>query len=528
MNEDPIEGSEDLPEPQVKAKRRISTVWLVPLVATLIGAWMAIRSYSDKGPTITITFETAEGLVPGQTRIRYKDVDIGKVAAVTFSPDYSRVRVKAELARNAAGLISSNSRFWVVRARISSSGVSGPYIGMDPGKPGQDVSEFKGLETPPIVTTTQEGRMFTLRAEKLGSINIDSPVMFRHLRVGEVVGYELEKGGEAVAIKIFIRAPYLSLVHRDSRFWNAGSADVSIGANGVTMGADSLMDMLLGGVAFESPTSLDSGEPAAENQVFALYPSHSQINEKVFLHRRYYVVDFNESVRGLTRGAPVEFRGIQVGEVEDIRLEFDTKRLEGHVPVLIVIEPERLKLLGQTPASMDNVLAQLVAKGLRAQLRMGSLISGSLFVDLDFYPRTSPRSMGHYGTYRTIPATPSSMGAMISNLTQFLEHLQSLPLEEISTELRTNLPLIRETLKETQQLLKRLNSETAPQVQATLEQAQRTLTSLEKALGSDAPVQQDLHRTLDELSKAARSIKDLADTLERRPESLIFGKGKSK
>jgi paraquat-inducible protein B len=525
---------EPAPEPVRKPRRRISTVWLVPLVALLIGGWLAFRAWSERGPRITISFESAEGLTAGQSKIKYKEVEVGKITAITLSPDFNRVVVRAEIKRHAEGLISEHSRFWVVRPRIGIGGVSGlgtllsgAYVAVDPGKPGEWSDDFTGLETPPIVTAREQGRSFTLRAQKLGSINVDSPVLFRHLRVGEVTGYELEKSGEAVDIHVFVHGQYAALVHKDSRFWNAGSLDVSIGPNGVHAGADSAVALLLGGVSFESPTSLGSGEPAPEGHVFALYPTHSQIDERVYLNRRYYVVNFNESVRGLSRGAAVEFRGIQVGEVEDIRLEFDAARVEGQVTVLLVIEPERLKLLGKATDEMDDVLAKLVAKGLRAQLRMGSLISGSLFVDLDFYPRAARQGLGVYGAYRTIPATASSMGALLGDISGAMERLRGLPLEEIAQEIRTGLPMVKEVVKDLQRLLQKAAGETVPQASATLEQAQRTLQRVESAVAPGAPMQQDLRRALEDLSSAARSLKSLADTLERRPESVLRGKGNS-
>ena len=523
-----------LPEPLRTQRRRISTVWLVPLVALLIGGWLAFRAFAERGPRITLSFESAEGLTAGQSKIKYKDVEVGKITAITLSADLSRVLVKAEIHRHAEGLFSANSRFWVVRPRIGIGGVSGlgtllsgAYVAVDPGKPGEWTDDFTGLEAPPIVTARQQGRAFTLRAQKLGSINVDSPVLFRHLRVGEVTGYELEQSGEAVDIHVFVHAQYAALVHKDSRFWNAGSLDVSIGPNGVHAGADSAVALLLGGVSFESPTSLGSSAPAPEGHVFALYPTHSQIDERVYLNRRYYVVNFNESVRGLSRGAAVEFRGIQVGEVEDIRLEFDAARVEGQVTVLLLIEPERLKLLGKASEDMDEVLGKLVAKGLRAQLRMGSLISGSLFVDLDFYPRASRQALGVYGAYRIIPATASSMGALLGDISGALERLRGLPLEEIAHEIRTGLPMVKETLKDLQTLLQKASGETVPKASATLDQAQRTLSRVESAVAPGAAVQQDLRRALEDLSSAARSLKSLADTLERRPESLLRGKGTS-
>ena len=531
----------EVPEAKVQVRRRPSIVWLIPLVAALIGAWMTVKSYAETGPAITITFLGAEGLEAGQTRIRHKDVDVGRVTGISLSRDLSHVVVKAEMKREAARLLSENSRFWVVRARVGTSGISGlgtilsgAYIGMDPGKPGETTKfarDYKGLETPSIDTSQRPGALFELRTEKLGSLNIGSPVHFRQIRVGEVAGFDLEKEGRAVSIKIFINAPYADLVRMGTRFWDAGGVDVTVDANGLRMKSDSLVDLLLGGISFENPMSLDASGAAPPGQVFWLYPSREKIYEKVVVDRHYYVVNFNESVRGLLRGAPVEYQGIQVGQVEDFKLEFHSGSLEGKIPVLIALEPERFSVVGPKGASTEMLIKALVKRGLRAQLKTASLLTGGLFVDLGFHPEAPVRTVGRYGNYEELPAIPSTMGAMtlmVANLTKFSERLQRLPLEEVIGELRASIPVLRETLQEAKGLMAHLDQKTVPQAQATLAQGQATLAALEQTLRSDSPTQQDLRSALEEFNKASRALRDLAETLERHPESLIFGKGKTK
>ena len=522
--------------PVLRIRRRLPTVWLIPLVATVIGLWLAFNAFVNKGPTFIITFQNAEGLEAGRTRIKCKNVEVGVVKAVRLSRDRAKVDVTAELTRDASELLSANSRFWIVRARVGTSGISGlgtllsgAYISMDPGEPGAPPKQLEGLENPPIIMGQEEGQVFTLRADKLGSMNIGSPVYFRQIPVGDVAGYDLERDGKAVFVKVFIRAPYDELVHKDTRFWNAGGVDVTLDSNGIRMSSDSVIDLLLGGVAFENPVSLDATEAVPPNHVFALYASHDRIYEKIYQDRYYYLLDFNESVRGLTRGAPVEFRGIKIGQVEDLKLEFFAKKLEVHVPVLITIEPERLSVNGGGRlAPMDDVIEKLVSRGLRAQLKTGSLLTGNLFVDLDFYPHAPLRTLDRRGKYREIPTVPTTMGALVSNLTAFMNRLQKLPIEDIAEELKTSIPAMRETLRQATALIGRLDKETVPQAEATLAQARAALSTAEKALRSDSPVQQDARRALDEFAKAARALRDLADTLERNPESVIWGKEKEK
>lgn len=530
---------DEVPEPVVKVgKWRISIIWLIPAVATLIGGWMAFKAYTDRGPTVILTFQSADGLEPGQTRIRIRDVDMGKVTALDLSSDLTQVLVTAELKKEATHLLSENSRFWVVRARIGTAGVSGlstllsgAYIGFDPGKAGPEGStppkHFKGLETPPIVTTHQPGTLFTLESEQLGSLNIGSPVHYRQIRVGEVAGFDLNRDGHSVTIKVFIHAPYDALVRMGTRFWDAGGVEIAADLNGVRLRSESLVDLILGGISFETPVSLEMSDAAPGDHVFVLYPDHDKIRERVYLERHYYVVNFNESVRGLSRGAPVEFRGIKVGQVEDLSLEFHADTLEGKIPVLIAVEPERFTIVGSQRESTDHIIQRLVERGLRAQLKTGSLLTGSLVVDLAFQPNALRQELRRHGSYAEIPTIPSSLGALMTNLTKFAERLEKLPITEVMEELRTGLQGLKATLKQAQGLVRRLDQETAPQAQAALQQAQATLATLDKTLRADSPTQKELQNALAEMAKAARAMKDLADTLERHPESLLFGKGKN-
>jgi paraquat-inducible protein B len=297
--------------------------------------------------------------------------------------------------------------------------------------------------------------------------------------------------------------------------------------------SESLTDILLGGIAFENPVSLDASERVSKGHVFTLYPNHDAITEKVIQNRRHFVLHFNESVRGLTRGAPVEYQGIKVGEVEDFKLEFHADTLEGKIPVLIAIEPERFAVVGGRASTldakaMDATVQQLVKRGLRAQLKPASLLTGSMFVDLAFSPLPVPKALGRHGKYPEIPTMPSTMTAMVDNLARLAERLQKLPLEQIVGEVRAALPALKDALEKASALMARLDAETAPQAKATMAQAQATLATLDQTLRADSPTQQDLRRALEEFAKASRALRELAETLERQPEALVFGKGKER
>jgi len=546
---------QDLPEAVVQSKRQLSIVWLIPVIAMLIGGWLAYKGLSEKGPTVTISFESAEGLEAGKTKVKYKDVEIGQVETIRFNADLSRVLVTAELVKEAGPYLTENTRFWVVRPRVTASGVSGlgtifsgAYIGMDPGKEGESARKFEGLEIPPVVTTGMPGRDFLLKATTLGSLEIGAPVYYRKIQVGQVIGYDLDQKGQFLTIKIFIKAPHHKLVKKNTRFWNASGFDLKLDASGLKLNTESLVSIMMGGIAFDTPTSLEIGGPAKEGQVFRLYESRESIFERTYTEKVHYILHFNESIRGLTVGAPVEFRGIKIGQVVDIKSEFDMEKTSPRITVLIETEPQRWKVAGtglsRTADDAKKNISKLVAKGLRAQLKTGSLITGQLFVDIDFHPDAPTTEIIYGEKFPELPTIPAPLQIITARVNNLLSKIETVPIEKIgkdlgatlhnvknltdSAELLQAVKALNETLQQTRQLVQNLDSNVAPAISSTLEQAQKTLVSVEGTLGKDSPMQHEIRRALKELGDAARSIRVLADYLERHPDALIYGKGKAK
>ena len=308
--------------PVIKKRRTISVVWIVPLVALVIGAGLAYKALTETGPTITISFQSAEGLEAGKTKIKYKDVELGKVAAIDLSKDFSHVTVTAEMVPEAKEYLSDKTRFWVVRARVTASQVtglstlfSGAYIGIEPGLGGKEQRHFKGLEQEPMVTGETKGRQFTLAGSRLGSLNPGSPIYFRQIEVGQVVGYQLGANGEDVSIDIFIDNPYYQFVRQNTRFWLASGLDVNLTANGLQVNTESVISMLIGGVAFATFSHENPGPQAKDGTTFKLYDTYNKARDDRYTIKQNYIIEFHESVRGLSIGAPVEFKGLQIGLV---------------------------------------------------------------------------------------------------------------------------------------------------------------------------------------------------------------------
>ncbi|MGD9105713.1 MAG: MlaD family protein [Desulfobacterales bacterium] len=517
----------------VKPKKSVSIVWIVPLVALLIGGWLAYKAITEKGPSITITFKSAEGLEAGKTKIKFKDVEVGQVEEIRLSPDLSQVMVTAQLTKDAKDYLSENTRFWVVRARIVGGGVSGlgtlfsgAYIGMDPGKPGKTARSFKGLETPPIVTTDLPGRHFMLKAERLGSLDIGKPVYFRQIRVGQVVAYELEKDGRSVDIKIFIHAPHHERVHKNTRFWNAGGVDVSVDAGGIQVNTESFVAIMIGGIAFEAPMDPDPGPAAQEGEIFRLYDRREDIYKKTYVTKTRWLLHFQGSVGGLSVGAPVKFKGIKIGEVIDINLEFDYDAVAFRIPVAIEIEPERIAMTGKKTIARERGTEVLVEKGLRAQLKQGNLLTGQLYIDVDMYPDEPPRKIVYGGKYPEIPTIPTPIEEITRGITRIVDRLEKLPLEQIGKDLRETLAHLNKSTEHLVKLTQNLDERVAPAATAMLERSQTTLTKLDRLLDGESPTGYELKQALTDLADAARNISVLADYLGRHPESLVFGKEK--
>ena len=524
--------------PRKPGVRWLQPVWIIPIVAALIGGWLALQHFLDRGPTITIHFRTAEGLEAGKTRIKYKDVDVGIVRHITIDADRSGVEVKAEMVKQASsGLLVDDSRFWVVRPRISGGQVSGlstllagAYIGLDPGKSTNERREFEGLERPPVVTEGLPGRAFRLAADDLGSLDIGSPLYFRGVAAGQVVSTELAKDGSEVIVGIFVNAPFDQFVTPASRFWNASGIDLALDSNGVKVNTESLVTILVGGIAFDTP--VDSVRTRAEqNDLFVLWRDRNEAMKRRETVVETYVMRFDQSVRGLNAGAEVDFRGVTIGEVSRIDLEYLPDKVNFRTAVEIRLFPERLR-----PRVRDGVRApepdneaearmkRFVANGFRGQLRNANIITGQLYVALDFFPNAAPASIDFRQSPPEIPTVPGGLGELQESLARILKRLEKIPFDTLSEDLRKSLDELRATLHDADALARHLDGDVAPQLNRTLEQARRTLEEAQKAVAQDSPAQSDLHEALREVRRASESLRELVDYLERHPDALIRGR----
>jgi paraquat-inducible protein B len=540
MAETPRPHPEDVAVPQAVARERgprsFQLVWLIPILALLIGGWIAAKAVWERGPTITIEFKTAEGIEANKTRIRHKAVDIGTVTQVKLSEGNKSVLVTAELDRDAGrSFLAEDTRFWVVRPRIAGGQISGlgtllagSYIGADPGKSASERREFTGLETPPPITSDVPGRRFMLRADELGALDNNSPVYYRGVLAGRVISIEVPPDGKQVMVGVFVHAPFDRLVSTETRFWNASGVDLTIDANGLKLQTTSLIPLLLGGIAFEAPPESAGAPRADENATFALWEGKADAMRPRETTIETFVIKFTQSVRGLAVGAPVDFRGIHAGEVRAIYLEFDAKQVRFLQVVEVHLYPDRLRSRHRAGAPAETPPAQriqrFVERGFRAQLKSANLLTGQMYVALDFFPKAPKATVDLKKVPPEIPSVPGGLGELQESITNIVTRLEKVPFDVIAQDLRKALASLDGTLKQAEAMMAKLNSEVAPELRATLEQARKTLRSAEGVLSNDSPMQGDLRETLIEVTKAAESVRALTDYLERHPESLIRGR----
>jgi paraquat-inducible protein B len=542
-------------------RRRVPVIWIIPIVAIAIGGWLAWSTLSKEGPTITISFDTAEGLQAGQSQLKFKEITLGTVQSLDLTPDHSHVLVRIKTTRQAEPLLTDTTVFWVVKPRLFAGNVSGldtllsgSYIGMMPAPTaGKPQTEFTGREDPPVLQANVPGHIFLLKATRLGSISLGSPVFFRDLSVGEVLGWDIADMATSVTIRAFVRAPYDTYVHDESRFWNASGVSLKIGGTGIELQMESLRALLLGGIAFDTPAEQTTATVSTEQHVFPLFADHEAANAASYNRKIPVISYFSGSVRGLGPGSEVTMHGLVVGHVTDVHLSYDAAQNKIVAPVRFEVEPERIlgvgaKSIFKTPA---EAMAAVLKQGMRATLDSASLITGQQLVALDFVPNAPPVPVTMEGTDFVLPTTSGGgFAGLQASATELLNNVNAIPFRQIgdsldgmlrsanglvgNPQLNQALTDLAGTLASAKTLIAHMDSglspamrqlpEIAAGLQKTLTSANKLVLSLDNGYGDNTQFNRDLQRLMAQLTDAVRSIRSLADLLARNPEALIKGR----
>jgi paraquat-inducible protein B len=553
-------GKPGLAFASTRRSRRLSAIWLLPIVAVAIGAWLAWDTLSKEGPTITITFETAEGLQAGQSQLKFRDIVLGTVKVLALSEDHSHVLVTVATTRQAEPLLTGNAQFWVVKPRLFAGNVSGlstlvsgSFIGMLPGD-ATDPSkrDFAGREDPPVLASNVPGRTFLLKATRLGSVTLGSPIFFRDLSVGEVLGWDIGDMADSATIHAFVRAPYDKYVNDQTRFWDASGLSVKLGGNGVEVQVESLRALLLGGVAFDTQASTGQTAESTGGHLFPMFANKEAAQAASYSRQVEFLGYFPGSVRGLAAGADVTLHGLKVGQVTDVQLSYDPTNDAILAPVHFEVQPERFLGIGrQAFKDAKEGVDVLVGRGLRATLQSANLLTGQMLIALEFVPDAPPATVTTLDGAFVIPTSDSggfsglqsaatemlrkvntipfdSLGRNLDKTTEGLNDLVNGPqIKQMLTSLNTTLASVKDVVQNLDAgltpAMKRL-PDVAAGLQKTMSDANKLVLSLQSGYGDNTQFNRDLERLLIQLNDATRSIRALADLLSRHPEALIKGR----
>ena len=532
---------DDAPLARTRRHRWFAWVWAVPIVAGVIVLWLGARAFVARGPDVSISFRSAEGLQERQSTIRHRGVEVGRVEELELSPDLSRVIVHARMSRSAKQALNENTQFYIVAPHVGVEGisglstiVSGVYIEMEPAAGSKSQQSFVGLEEPPLLKPDTAGRSFVVSAPELGSLTRGSPISYHGVSVGEVEGYSLAPDGQRVTATIFIRAPYDQLVHPETRFWNAGGVDVSVGSQGVRLRASSVQQLLGGGIAFETPPTALGGEPSPQSATFRLFDTEAAAMREPHGEALVYVAGFNGNLRGIEAGTSVELEGMVVGAVRNVKLSYEPGKRTLTTQVTIAIDPDRVKIAdmpvanGATPIeTAQRQIETLVANGLRAQVLTANFLTGFQIVTLDMVSGAPPGRIERVNGETRLPTSASSdIGETLRSLRNVLQNIDRATsgpqlghaIQSLDSALTHLDQLTSDVQPDLKSLLKSLR-DTSDSANATLESLRGVVSGPGGSSGST-----DVPQLMRELSEAARSVRGLADYLERHPESLIRGR----
>ena len=526
-------ADEELPTPLLRNRRWVPRlVWVVPIAAAVIGISLLIRNLQNAGPQITISLLSGEGLQVGKTLVKYRDVAVGRVSAVGLSADHQTVVVTADMSKDAASLLKEDTQFWIVRPRIGVGSVSGldtllsgVYIGMKSGAAARYERQFVGLENPPALTHGPRGRELQLHAARAGSLAIGAPVYFRQFQVGRVIDENLLADG-STRVTVFVDAPHDGFVKPETRFWNASGIDVKLGADGLDVQTESLAAVLAGGVAFDDGPSEVIAAAGGTPGEFTLYKNETEAMAPPDGEPHYVRMRFAQALRGLEVGAPVEFVGVNIGSVVAVDLGYERDNKSFPVIVTAKVYPRRMGqaydvLAAQGKTESDETLAAFVGtmvnRGLRAQPRSASLLTGKLFIALDFQPGGARTAFDASIRPLELPTVNGTFQELEASIGRLVKKANNLPLQQIAADLHMDLNDLHQTLSA-------LHGKVLPNAVDTLSALHDTLDSAKRTLDVESPLQRSLTDTLSESRATLQSVRDLADYLDRHPDALLRGR----
>lgn len=524
----------------------ISPVWFVPLIAILIGLWMVIHSFSERGPMITLNAENADGIKSG-TKITARNVQLGEVQSIELSQDASHAVLKARMSPDAERVLGKDTKFWVVKPRIGRDGISGlntvlsgAYIEMLPDTHGDGTGRtYSILDQPPIASTDAGGLSIHLDSDNGNYLSEGDPVIFQGFTVGRVQAAHFDTKERKVHYDLYIYKEYASTVTTNTHFWVTSGVNFGVNAEGLNLKLGSLETLLSGGVTFGVNNGVDPGKQVKPDTHFQLFPDQDEAEQNSFNQYKEYVLLLDDSIWGLTPGAPVQYRGVRVGTV--VAMPWHINKLAANnldnfrIPVLIRIEPQRLQpvVTDKDMQHWTKLLDDWQKRGMRASLASANMFTGALVINLTFADQAeAEKSKPAVKTFEGVPVFPSMKGGSYSEITTRIATL----LDKVNDlDFQSTMSGVNKTLNNSGELLQRLDATTQginellkdPETRKMPADARNTLKQVNKTLQGFNPQSQaygELQGTIKQLQQLLRNMQPAVRSISAKPNALIFNR----
>ncbi len=534
---------EPVADADVSSSHRISKVWFIPIVAVLIGSWMVYHTWSNRGPEIQILFDTADGISIGTTKIKFRDVTVGKVTGLKLNSTFDGIEITARLNKGTDKLLKTDTAFWVVKPRIGKGGVSGlstllsgVYIKMSMGTEDDNRYDFIGLDSPPVTPFGTPGLRVTLDSDDQSRLDIGDPIIFRGIEVGRIEFQYFNIEERVVYYDAFIESPYDKIVTTNTRFWKMKGVEINLTSEGLKVHTGTLETLIGGGVTFGVPANQPKGQVISERAFFTIYDDQDEVLQKQFKNAQEFVMLFGQSIRGLRPGAPVEYKGVRIGTV--LRTDIDYPEIENflaqktRIPVLVQIEPARLgmkddknkiKLVKQT-------IEKMIHDGLHGFIRSGSLITGSKYIEIDYVSGTTSSNQA-FGNFEMIPTAASEIDGLLKKVDSILATIDHLSIDSLVDNASAAMFEMKKAMvnfdKASSQVDSLLNTSESNELIANVNLTLRSFEKLAQDFSEGSTTHQELQNMILTMETMLKELTPVLSQLNHQPNSLIFSGKKS-
>ncbi|MBH0025843.1 intermembrane transport protein PqiB [Pseudoalteromonas sp. SWN29] len=535
---------------EITKEPKISAIWIIPAIALLVGMWMLYQYQANKGPTIFIEMPQAEGIIAGKTEIKVRSVKIGQIDHVRLSDTQDSVIARAQIDKNYNNLLTNDAKIWVVKPRIDETGISGMstllsgvYLEFSPGESKELKERFQLQDEPALIGKDVKGGRFKLMSYSAEVLDVSTGIFFKNYKIGQIETATFDWENQAMKYGVFIKEPYQNLITKNSIFWVNAGIEIDLSADGININTGSLSKLLKGGISVGLPEQQAPGDIADDGYSFSLSQSYKEALEERFYDFDYYLIEFEQSIRGLRPGAPVEYRGMRVGTVVEAPANVIIDGKPAHfrnnstaVPVLIKVEYGRLYHDSASAKEYwQGSLKGWIESGMRASLKPGNLLTGAVYVDFDIYPDAPQTQLGKLVQYDVFPSISSGITVLADQVSDVLNKVNNLKVEDSLEQMQATFTDYRALANEMRELLSQKDTQNLPgdfnrnfeKMTKSMEQFEVTMRQFDKTMASyqaGSELHHQIQQTLKEFKRLSEGLQPLTRGLNEQPNMLIFDK----